>query len=325
MNTQRITTAPIGLTPGTFDSWREHMSMLSFPWRTATLRWTLLVMAFHLAPSMGAQALPYAESQWIAYHLDPAEIQLVVRGKSLVYLTTKGVYKVAQPDGAAYIRSSSLLDCNRGYSSAISWQTYASDGVPLRTRELKQLQPAIDEALEWLADKSLNGTFVVDDEKRLCHVVSRWVHENANSPELPTLVQAVQGQSKRSIQLSKTGGVYSVGASINSSLTMQFIVDSGAAEVTLPRFVAKTLFASGALTKSDVLGSATYTLADGSSVRGSVVNLKSLSIGDVVIRNVRAAILPTDEGSLLLGQSALQKLGIWRIDATTGRLEISEK
>lgn len=286
------------------------------------LLWAPLLWVSHAPASHAGGPATYAESQWISFSLDPADIRLVVKGKSLVYLTTRGTYKAAQPDEASYFLNTSLLDCSREYQTTLSWRTFTSDGVPLRVREYKQLQPAIDEALLWLADPSLNGTFVADDLKRLCAVVSRWMHEYALLPGVPTLVQATS-VAQRSIPLTRSGGVYSVGVKVNDSITMQFVVDSGAADVTLPSFVGKTLFASGAITKADVLGAATYTLADGTSMRGTVVNLRSLLIGDVVIRNVRAAILPTDDASLLLGQSALRKLGTWRIDASANRLVIA--
>lgn len=107
--------------------------------------------------------------------------------------------------------------------------------------------------------------------------------------------------------------MYHVQVTVNDAVALPFVVDSGAAEVTIPADVARTLVRAGTLTEEDFLPGRTYTLADGSTLRSARVTLRSLRIGPTRLANVTAVIAPPD-GSLLLGQSALERLGDWRLD-----------
>ena len=56
----------------------------------------------------------------------------------------------------------------------------------------------------------------------------------------------------------------SVAVTINGQITLKFVVDSGAADVSVPADVVLTLVRTGTLTGDDFLGKRTYTMADGS-------------------------------------------------------------
>jgi clan AA aspartic protease (TIGR02281 family) len=125
----------------------------------------------------------------------------------------------------------------------------------------------------------------------------------------------VEGTSadRETIVLRREGGTYVLPTSINGRLTLDFTLDSGAADVCIPADVAATLMRTRTLTAVDFLGRQTYILADGSSLPSQQVRIRSLRIGDVEIRNVVASIVPPN-GSLLLGQSFLGRLPSWTID-----------
>jgi clan AA aspartic protease (TIGR02281 family) len=118
---------------------------------------------------------------------------------------------------------------------------------------------------------------------------------------------------RETIVLRREGGTYVLPTSINGRLTLDFTLDSGAADVCIPADVATTLMRTRTLTAEDFLGRQTYTLADGSSLPSQQVRIRSLRIGDIEIRNVVASIVPPN-GSLLLGQSFLGRLSAWTID-----------
>ncbi|MBL6937121.1 MAG: TonB family protein [Alphaproteobacteria bacterium] len=119
--------------------------------------------------------------------------------------------------------------------------------------------------------------------------------------------------SAEDVPLHPTGGVYALPVRINDTITMDFLVDSGASVVTIPADVASTLMRTGALSQQDLQGEQQYRLADGSAHRSPVVMIHKLQIGNFVISNVAAAIAPPD-GALLLGQSFLARLHRWSID-----------
>jgi clan AA aspartic protease (TIGR02281 family) len=115
------------------------------------------------------------------------------------------------------------------------------------------------------------------------------------------------------VPLNKEGGAYSVPVRINRTITLNFVVDSGATDVSIPADVVSTLLRTGTIDRSDFIGSQTYRLADGSTVPSMRFRLGSLQVGDVSIENVVAALAPA-EGSLLLGLSFLNRFKSWSID-----------
>ncbi len=122
----------------------------------------------------------------------------------------------------------------------------------------------------------------------------------------------------------KEGGVYHVPIFINDSIKLNYVVDSGAADVTLPFDVYRTLQRTGSVSKKDIIGEQKYIMADGNTEISTVVNLKKIQIGNQSIYNVKASVSPHMKGMLLLGQSALQKLEPWSLDTKSHVFYIKE-
>ncbi len=117
------------------------------------------------------------------------------------------------------------------------------------------------------------------------------------------------------VPMQKDGETYVVPVLINTSITLKFVVDSGASDVTIPSDVVTTLMRMGALMESDFLDTKTYVLADGSKVPSRTFRIRSLKVGDTVVENVTGSVAPA-QGSLLLGQSFLGHFKSWSIDNT---------
>jgi hypothetical protein len=115
------------------------------------------------------------------------------------------------------------------------------------------------------------------------------------------------------VQMVGDGGTFKVPVAINGQLTLDFIVDSGAADVSIPADVVLTLVRTGTLAESDFLDSRTYRLADGSTVPSQRFLIRSLRVGDKVLENVTGSIAPV-AGALLLGQSFLSRFKSWSMD-----------
>ena len=111
----------------------------------------------------------------------------------------------------------------------------------------------------------------------------------------------------------KEGRTFSVPVLINNTITLKFLVDSGASDVSVPADVVSTLLRTGTLTDSDFLGLQTYTLADGSKVPSQTFRIRSLKVGDRVMENVTGSVAGVN-GSLLLGQSFLGRFKSWSIN-----------
>ena len=118
-----------------------------------------------------------------------------------------------------------------------------------------------------------------------------------------------------SIPMKAEGGIYVVPVVINDAITLDFVVDSGAADVSIPVDVVLTLMRTGTINDSDFLGEKTYVLADGSTVPSRTFRIRSLKVGNRVLANVIGSVSSV-QGSLLLGQSFLSRFKSWSVDNT---------
>lgn len=150
-----------------------------------------------------------------------------------------------------------------------------------------------------------------------------WALKLAFSLVLIWLGMVLSSALAEEVKLVKEGGVYHLPVKINDAIELKFVVDTGASDVMIPADVALTLFRTGTIAESDFLGKGAYQMADGTVAEHAKLNLRTLQIGSMVIRNVKASVGPI-EGTLLLGQSALEKLEPWRMETKRGAFVLSE-
>jgi clan AA aspartic protease (TIGR02281 family) len=115
------------------------------------------------------------------------------------------------------------------------------------------------------------------------------------------------------IPLSEQGGTFVIPVLINGQITLNFTIDSGAADVSIPADVVSTLMRTGTLQKSDFVGQKIYRLADGSTVPSATFLIRSLKVGNHLLENVTGSVASA-EADLLLGQSFLSRFNSWSID-----------
>jgi clan AA aspartic protease (TIGR02281 family) len=120
---------------------------------------------------------------------------------------------------------------------------------------------------------------------------------------------------KAAVPLKKAGGTFVVPVQINGAITLDFTVDSGATDVTVPADVFSTLVRTGTIRSTDLIGEQTYGLADGAEAKSITFFIRSLRVGNTVVQNVKAGVV-SSKGSLLLGQSFLERFKSWSIDNT---------
>jgi clan AA aspartic protease (TIGR02281 family) len=121
------------------------------------------------------------------------------------------------------------------------------------------------------------------------------------------------------VTLKKDGGTFVVPVLINGAITLDFTLDSGAADVTVPADVFSTLVRTGTISDDDITGEQTCVLADGSKGKSITFTIRSLKVGDKLVENVRGSVAPA-QGSLLLGQSFLEHFKSWSLDNTRHQL-----
>jgi aspartyl protease family protein len=129
-------------------------------------------------------------------------------------------------------------------------------------------------------------------------------------------------EQKKVIKLKEVNGIYKLPVNINNTLTLDFVLDLGASDVSLSPDIFSVLYKAGKVDESDFIGTQTYKFADGSSAKSSVINLRTLTIGEIKLENVRASISNSIDAPLLLGQSALKQLGTYSIDNVNKQLVV---
>lgn len=137
------------------------------------------------------------------------------------------------------------------------------------------------------------------------------------------LLLASGAASAETIRLVKEDGTFLVPVLINEKITLDFTLDSGAADVSIPADVFSTLRRAGTIDTTDLLGSGIYVLADGAEQRQQRFRIRTLRVGGLELHDVAASVAPAS-GPLLLGQSFLGRLSSWTIDNQRHVLLINE-
>ena len=114
-------------------------------------------------------------------------------------------------------------------------------------------------------------------------------------------------------RLQPRGGTFVVPVLVNEVITLDFVIDSGASDVSIPADVVLTLMRTGSISPTDFLGEQVYRLVDGSTLPSLTFRIKSLRVGGRLLLNVTGSVAPV-QGSLLLGQSFLSRFRSWSID-----------
>jgi clan AA aspartic protease (TIGR02281 family) len=124
---------------------------------------------------------------------------------------------------------------------------------------------------------------------------------------------APDGQGRKEVPIERRGDAYYVPVRINDTITLPFLLDTGATDLAIPADVALTLTRAGALRSGDFLGKIPYRMANGSEELSDLVAIREVRVGEYVVRDVTASITPP-EGKPLLGQSFLSKFGAVTVD-----------
>lgn len=125
---------------------------------------------------------------------------------------------------------------------------------------------------------------------------------------------------KSIVHMRNRNGVYFIPVRLNG-VDMEVVFDTGASDIVISSVEALFLLKQGKLSEEDIEGQAYYGIADGSVAVGTVINLKSVEIGNRVLKNVQATVVDNVEAPLLLGQSALARFGKVSINYNDNTIE----
>lgn len=138
------------------------------------------------------------------------------------------------------------------------------------------------------------------------------------------IVSFIFANADEKIKMNYEHGVYTIPCEVNG-LKLQFVFDTGAADVNLSIIEAAFMLKNGYIKESDFAGSKRYSMANGDVEENDIVILREIKIGSIVLKDVKACISSKLTASLLLGQSAIRKLGSYTVDGNYLILKSSEQ
>lgn len=153
-----------------------------------------------------------------------------------------------------------------------------------------------------------------------------WLKEDADFQALLAKWEAVRqaelaglergedkAQGVTELPFSMEGGVCKVKCTING-LPLYFVFDTGASDVSISSVEANFMLKNGYLTDADFLGKQNFVTATGEIHEGTIINLREVRVGDVVLRDVKASVVKSQHAPLLLGQSVFRRFGTLQVD-----------
>jgi predicted aspartyl protease len=240
----------------------------------------------------------------LKYYRNAAEMNYAPAQESLGDMYSEGFFLSPEP-GVQF----AVLDA----AQAVSWYRKAAEqglaiaqnNLAIAYRDGKGIKKDKQEAATWFRKAADQG--FADAEKNL-----------AALQQEPAQAELAQ------VQMQRQGGIFVVPVLINNAISINFAVDSGASDVSIPADVVLTLVRTGTLKQGDFLGTKTYVIADGSKVPSPQFRIRSLTVGSWFVENVTGHVGPV-KSPPLLGQSFLKRFGSWSMDNAQGLLMLKSE
>lgn len=124
--------------------------------------------------------------------------------------------------------------------------------------------------------------------------------------------------------MEENNGIYKIPCLVNGA-RMKFIFDTGATSVSMSSQMANYLLENDYISKEDIISSGKSSIADGTIIDHVIINLRDVEISGLHLSNVEAVVLDSQNAPLLLGQSAIQKLGRIEIDGNVLKILDNDK
>ena len=123
------------------------------------------------------------------------------------------------------------------------------------------------------------------------------------------------------VPLIESAGVHYVNVGIDEVCCLSFVLDSGAADVSVSIRMFQAMVKGKRITEDDIIDVQKYRTASGAVIKGLRFRLRTMTIGGHAVHNVVASVSEgTGDYSMLLGQTFLQKFAGWSVNNATGEL-----
>ena len=112
-----------------------------------------------------------------------------------------------------------------------------------------------------------------------------------------------------------------VPVSLNGFSKQNFIFDTGASALVINAALYRSMVQNRYLTTQDIIGSTKVIVADGSTIDAQIVQISSLKLGSIEVKNTEALVMPDSNAPLLIGQSVFAQFGKISIDYQNKMIE----
>lgn len=121
--------------------------------------------------------------------------------------------------------------------------------------------------------------------------------------------------------MMQKNGTYIVKCSLNE-LPVNLILDTGSSNISISSIESDFMLKNGYISQDDFQGYEVYQNASGDFRKAKILLIKKITIGNKIIENIKAMVIPNQKAPLLLGQNVLNRLGIVEIDPLKKLLKI---
>jgi len=151
-----------------------------------------------------------------------------------------------------------------------------------------------------------------------CSKSSKFKNKNKSKVTVDNQRSNLNGE-KTIVKMEKINGVFQIPVEVDG-VKMFFIFDTGASTISISETEANFLYKQGLFKNEDIVGNVNFSDANGDISEGTVIVLKTVKIGNIVLNSIEASVVHNQNAPLLFGQSALKEFGKISIDNNRGEI-----
>lgn len=207
--------------------------------------------------------------------------------------------RLKEEGGGAGDKFNTSLPMAAGLAAMSPGRSYAPANAAALVREMQGYVAAMDAEMGLNIGPSPMGTFAPDRRHESSFEEKR--QENRTNPNIVPQSTEYSDGSAEVVLARNYGNAYVTRGKINDQV-VEFLLDTGASQVSIPERVARSLGLKPT-------GRVTQVQTASGTVQTHEVMLDSLNIGPIELTGVPALINPADRtNTILLGMSALRRL-----------------